>query len=276
MSRERLAKIALLAYPSGSRAARGEEMVATLLDASDSPRRFTREIVGLLRLGLRARATQTASAGPGRLVADGFCLAATALLTVDLVTLLSWRYRGLHDPLLAWPSIALLAAVLAVALIGFDRLAGAGALLWTALRLADLLQYHAGIGGLAAEALPIACFAVMVLAPRRRGPDLHRLAWLAVPAALVATFGPSDERNPLLLAAVVLGAILGVVFAVAMLPTDPRAAIAGAVGLSDLAIFVVAINHETSLVAWLPLAAAPVAVLIATARTRHLQRIRAI
>jgi hypothetical protein len=80
------------------------------------------------------------------------------------------------------------------------------------------------------------------------------------------------ERSPILLATAALAAIAAVVFALGMLPTDPRMGIAGALGLSNLAIFVIAINGETSLVAWVSLAAAPVALLIAVARTRQLLR----
>ena len=278
MTRERLAVIALQAYPAAGRAERGEEMLATLLDASaGSRRRFAREVIDLARLGLRARATQTATAGAGRLVADGVCLAGVWLMTVDVVTLVSWRYRGMHGPLLGWPSIALLAAALALALIGADRLAGAGALVWTALRLPELLPYHPGSAGVAVEVLPALCFAVMALAPRRRALDLSRLAWLLVPVALVAICGPSkDEQNPLLLATVALCAFLAMLFALAMLPTDPRMAIAGAVGLSDLAVAMVALNHDASLVAYLSLAAAPAALAIAVTRTRRLRRQRPI
>ena len=274
MTRDRVAQIAVWAYPQARRASRGDEMVATLLDAcGDSRRRFVREIVDLVRLGLRARATQVARAGPARLVADGFCLAGIWLMTADLVTLVSWRSRGIHGPLVDWPSIGLLCAALAIALIGVDRLAGAGALVWTALRLPHLIDQHPGLGGLVVEALPVICFAVMVLAPRRRAADPYRLAWLAAPIALVATFGPpADERSPILLATAALAAIAAAAFALAMLPTDPRMAIAGALGLSNLATFVIAINGEASPVAWLSLAAAPVALLIAVARTRQLLR----
>jgi hypothetical protein len=194
-------------------------------------------------------------------------------MTADLVALVSWRARGIQGPLVDWSSIALICAALAIALIGVDRIAGAGALVWTALRLPYLMDQHPALGGLVAEALPLVCFAVMVLAPRRRAADPHRLAWLAAPIALVVTFGPpADERSPILLATAALAAIAAVVFALAMLPTDPRMGIAGALGLSNLAIFVIAINGETSLVAWVSLAAAPVALLIAVARTRQLLR----
>ena len=276
MSRARLARIALGAYPAPARASHGEEMLATLLDASaGSRRRFVREVADLVRLGLNLRATQTASAGPGRLIADGVRLAAVWLLTVDLVVLLSWRYRGMEGPLLGWPSIALLAAVLGAALVGLDRLAGAGALLWTALRLPDLLQYHPGIGGLAPEVLPVVCFAAMVFAPRPRRVQLGGLAWLVVPLVLVVTFAPPNgERNPLLLAMVVPAALLAVVFALAMLPTDPRLAIAGAVGLSDLAVGLLATHHDAPALAYLAASAAPVALAFTVARTRQLRRER--
>src|SRR3954467_6557460 len=81
MSRERIAGLGLLSYPAGpprdAREARGEEMLATLHDVSAGSRRgFAREIADLVRLGLRMRATTTATVGARRLIADGLCLAA--------------------------------------------------------------------------------------------------------------------------------------------------------------------------------------------------------
>jgi hypothetical protein len=272
--RERVAGLALYAYPPVARAARGEEMLGTLLDASAGSRTaFAREIADLVRRGLRTRATQTAGAGAGRLVADGLCLAATWVMTLDLSTLLSQRARGMQDPLLASTSIALLATVLAVALIGYDRLAGAGALVWTALRIPALWDHHPGIINLIPELLPLVCCCVMLLAPRRRSPDPRRLAWLVVPATLVLTLGPpSGERSPVLLAYVALAAIGVAVFALAILPTNPRIAIAGAVSLSNLGLAIAAINHDTSVPAFLFLAAAPVVLASAVTRIRRLQR----
>jgi hypothetical protein len=273
MTRADAARIALLAYPSPARAARGGEMVATLLDVSaGSRRRFVAELIDLARAGLRDRAALTARAGAPRLVADGLCLAAVWVATLDLVTLLAQRARGMHGPLLVWPSIALLAAALALALIGLDRLAGAAGLLWSALRLPELLHLHPGLAGLAPEVLPLVCFTVLLLAPRRRSPDLERLAWLLVPIGLLTLFGPGIGNSPILMGAVLLGVLLVVAFAVALLPTDPRLAIAGAVSLTNLAIAVLCINHQTSVVLWLALAATPAALVVALARTRQLQR----
>jgi len=272
MTREEAARIALLAYPPAARAEPGEEMLATLLDASaGSRRRFAVEIADLARTGLRARAAQTASAGVGRVVADGLCLAAVWVAAWDLSTLLAQRARGMHDPLLAWPSLALLAAVLVLALVGLDRLAGVAALVWTASRLPELLSLHPGLQGLAPEVLPALCFAVLALAPRRRPPDPDRLVWLLVPLGLVMLCGPGIGESPILLAAVLAGVLLAVAVAVLLLPTDPRLAIAGAVPLSTLAIGVMTAHHQTTPLLWLALASAPAAVVVAVARTLQLR-----
>ena len=69
-----------------------------------------------------------------------------------------------------------------------------------------------------------------------------------------------------------VAALLVVVAAVALLPTDPRLAIAGAISLSNLGIAVVVINHEGALVPRLFVAAAPMVLAIAVTRTRRLLR----
>ena len=96
---------------------------------------------------------------------------------------------------------------------------------------------------LAATVLPAVCFATLVLVPRRRRRDIHRLVWLAVPITLVAALGPPHgEQSPVLLAVVALGALLVAVTAIALMPVDPRPAIAGAVALSTLGLGVA--DHE--------------------------------
>jgi amino acid transporter len=117
----------------------------------------------------------------------------------------------------------------------------------------------------------VACFAVLALAPRRRPSDLRGLGWLVVPATLVATLGPPKyEQSPLLLAIVAIAAILVVVYAIAMLSTDPRVAIAGAVPLSSLGLGVT--GSAADAVALLFLAAAPVVLAVTVTRIRHLRR----
>ena len=105
--RERLAGLVVRAYPDGAPAG---ELAGTALDVgAESPARFARELAGLTRAGLRERATRTAAVGPARLVFDGLCLAAVWIMTLELSVGLSQRIgRGMSDPLLAWPLMALL------------------------------------------------------------------------------------------------------------------------------------------------------------------------
>jgi hypothetical protein len=239
MNRERATRRALLVYPPDVRERVGHEMTATLLDASAGSRaRFARELADLARAGVRLRGQRTAATGARQVLADGVCLAAVWLMTLDLSTLLSQTVRGFHDPLLAPWSLVLLGAALALALVGYDRFAGAAALVWTAARLPALLDHHPGMGVvILAVTLPsVACFAVLVVAPRRRAPDPRRLAWLLVPVTLVATFGPPQyDQSSLLLALVAIAVLLVVVYALATLATDPRIAIAGAIPLGTVA-----------------------------------------
>jgi hypothetical protein len=236
MTRERLARAVVATFPPGVR----PEMVATLLDVSAGSRvAFIRELAGVGRAGLRARARRTAAAGAGRVIADGLCLAGVWVMTLDLSTLLSQRVRGFEDPLLAPASLLLLAMALAPALVGYDRVAGALALAWTAARFPALLDHRPGMEALlVAVTLPsVACFTVLAVAPRRRAPDPRRLAWLLVPVTLVATFGPPDyDQSPLLLTLVAIGAVLVAAYAIATVAIDPRIAIAGAVPLSTIAL----------------------------------------
>lgn len=243
MIRELAVEIALRSYPAKLRQERGAEMVSTLLDASgDSRRRFAREWFDLLREGFRARALQTASAGAGRLIADGFCLCAILLMSVDLIILVIWRTGHFqHDPLVALWSIGLLAAALALALVGHDRLAGGLGLIWLVTRFPAVLHeefWQPGSPGKATadhvllvlyqSALPFACFAVLLLAPRRQAVDLRRLAWLALPVLLIVQDSPQQHGQGVTLAFLVqaLALLLVVLFAAIMLPTDPRLAIA--------------------------------------------------
>ena len=271
MTRERLAARALGAYPPAVVAADGDEMIATLLDASaGSRRRFAAELAGLVRAGLNARAAENARAGARRLIADGLCLAGVWIMTLNLSVLLAQRARGLRDPLLAWPSIALLAAALALALVGRDRLAGTVALVWMALRMPALLHDHPGPGGVVGELLPLTCFAVLMLAPRHRALDPRGLVWLVVPAGLLATFGSPDGRG-LLLVVVAVAAILVVLVAVALLPTDPRLAIAGAVPTTGLGMGVAAAPSASMVAAVLLMATAPAVLALTVVRTRRLR-----
>jgi hypothetical protein len=273
MNREGLARMALAAFPSEERAARGPELLATALDVTEGAtrRRVVREVVDLTRVGLRVRAVDTARVGPVRVVADGLGLAGAWILTLDLATLLGQRVRGEQDALLASWSIGLLAVVLAMVLVGLDRIGGVGALVWTATRTPALLQDVTATQALLSAILPVTCFVVLIVAPRRRARDARRLGWLLVPVALAAVLGPPPwEQNGVLVAFTAIAALATGAAAIALLPTDPRLAIAGAVPLSDLGIGVLGHPGATSPILLAVLAAAPATCALAAVRTRQL------
>jgi hypothetical protein len=264
--RRRIAALALCAYPSETRQSSGEEILATLLDCSEaSTGRFVRELIDLLRFGLRARAAQTAAVGWRRLIADGLCLAAMVFLAQDLATAL--RSRGVPHALYSPTSIALLVVLLATALIGRDRLAGAGALLLTALRLPGLLADHLGLGAYAGMILPAFCLLAMVLAPRAR--PLDGLGWLAAlierrwRVVVAVAIAPALIADPSLL---VVGVVL---LALAMLLTDPRMAIVLAVTITNLGI---GVGHAPVLVSAPAIAFTPAILAFTIVRTQRLQR----
>ena len=239
MSREGLAAIALRALPREVRISQGDEMVSTLLDSSAGSRvRLARELADFLRIGMRMRAGQTARMGPQRLLADSFCRGAILLMTLDLSTLLSQRLDGVEDPLLSWTSICVLGAILAVALIGAERLAGTAALAWTAARLPELVAHNHTFNGIAPTAVPLICFSVLIVNPRRRRLDLRRLTWLLAPAVLVAAYAPRSGSGPIAVI-VSLAAILFVLVAALKIPTDPRLAIACALPATYVSLMVV-------------------------------------
>jgi len=271
MSRERVAETALRALPATHRSVRGEEILATLLDSSAeaSPARFAREVAGLVRFGLRARATQTASTGTRRLVADGFCRGAMLVMTLDLSTLLGQKLgRGYEDSLLSWTSIGALAAILATALVGAERLAGVAALAWTAIRMPDLVAHNPTFNGIAPTFVPVVCYTVLILAPRRRALDLRRLAWLGATGWLVAAYGPHDGSGPITVI-VSAAAILLMLADIATLPTDPRLAIACALPASYVGLMVVG---KPVLPAWLLLVVPPLVITAAVIRLQRLQQ----
>jgi hypothetical protein len=274
MKRERIARVALHAFPVTVRSAHGEEMLGTLLDVSATSRtRFVFELIGFVRSGMQARATQTAQDGAQRVVADGVCLGAVWLLTLFLSSELGNRIRefdprGPWHPLAPW-SLALLGAALALALIGYDRLAGATALLFVATLVADPAWRDLTNSRRELVLVPVICFITLGLAPRRRKPNHRRLAWLALTAALAIASSTSDDPTAAIL---ILALLVLVPLALVVLRTDPRPAIACALAATSFGIHMTQDPGGPGVLGVLFLSAAPLIFTIAVTRTRHLQK----
>ena len=267
MMRQRIARAVLKGYPETVRRAHGDEMLATLLDASDgSTRVFIRELFDLLRAGLRSRSRATADTRIGRLIADGLCLAAVVWMAIDVCSL--FRFRS--TPWRFW----LLAAALSLALVGYDRIAGVVALVWIALVAA--LQAHtpgaAWLPSIIAWHVGTAAFSlVMVLAPRRRTHAPRSLLWLA-PVAAVA-YASSLRPGAQLITSIAFVAIS--LAGLAILPTDPRLAIAAASVWTSIGIMQElsrALDGGVGSPLWVALIApGPIVLALTTARIRQLR-----
>jgi hypothetical protein len=197
MTRERIARAALLAYPEGVRAANGIEMLGTVLDAgSQSTAAFCRELAGLASGGLRARITTPAGLSPGRLVADGARYSAILMIAVLFATRLGIAATlGTFVRTRSLVELAVLGIALAAALVRYDRIAGLATFAWLALTLdSPYLIANEKIFAVT-FALPVACLLVMILSPRTNGRRLLRVAWLVPIAALGIAgrgYGPSS------------------------------------------------------------------------------------
>ncbi len=217
MIRERIGQAALRAYPPAVRRTRGLEMLGMLLDAGEqSSRAFVRESGSLVLGGLRERRAITAGAGTRRLIADASCQAVIIFLMLWLFSVLNTQViTGLTHQLLVQELV--LAAILACALVGYERIAAVGGL--AALIAYGPLGPHIQLVGLARVLVPIACLLIMVCAPQQRPRDPRQLLWLVPVAVLAALTAHAQARLPEAVAVVSVGGLV-------RLFHDPRLAIA--------------------------------------------------
>jgi len=215
--RERIGRAALRAYPPAVRQTRGLEMLGMLLDAGEqSNRAFVRESGSLALGGLRARGAITARAGTRRLVADACCQAVIIFVTLWLISAL--KTEAIAGPGQQWVVQAVvLAAILACALIGYERIAAVSGL--AALIAYGPLGQHTQLVSLAKVLVPIGCLLVMVRAPQRRPRDPRQLLWLLPVGVLAALPAHAQVGLPEVLAVMSVGGLLRLLH-------DPRLAIA--------------------------------------------------
>jgi hypothetical protein len=248
-------------------------MIDTLLDASaDSSARFVRELAGLARGGLLARAQETLGAGAARVSADGLCLAAVWLVTLFLTSGVGMRIRGPQfgfswDPLSPL-SLSLLGVALVLALVGYDRLAAVAALTFLASAVGGAARYDLTNSNRIPLLVPLVCFSALLVMPRRRPRDTRRLLWLLPAAAVAVVAGSTDDPTATVF---VLALIAVVPPALLMLRTDPRPAIACGVSAAYFGLRMAQDPGGPGALGVAFLAAAPLVLASVAARSRRLQ-----
>jgi hypothetical protein len=197
---ERGYRLLLRAYPPSVRADRGEEILATLAEATPPGRHLpaARESAALVVGGLRARARLAVAEGPARVWADGLLLGALLLTLTNVAA----TYPGAPDawlfwlPLLLAGSVALLLARLGPALV-LLAVAAAVASWPSALPLPEpLATWTMAFGGwdrIASFSLPAILVGVLALTPLRAHVRRRSLWWLLLPAAQLAVVRAAVE-----------------------------------------------------------------------------------
>ena len=220
----------LFTYPTDYRAAHGDEILSTLLEAARPTQRWPswRESTSLLLGGLRLRARQAAKESPTRLWTDGLHLGVLLVVLVNLGHALQMQF-----PL--W--IALVAIGALAVLRGWGRTALAATAI-AALAVARPLLPHIGLpwwlpgygdwSAVGRYLWPAVVLAVLAW-PRVARLRPRSWWWLLLPAAQAAL--PLTEQPWSLVKA---GAEMGLLLAVLVVAAgalDPRPAIAAAVYL---------------------------------------------
>ena len=220
----------LFTYPTNYRAAHGEEILSTLLEAARPTQRWPslRESTSLLLGGLRLRARQSAKESPTRLWTDGLHLGVLLVVLVNLGHALQMQF----------PLWIVLVAVGALAVLrGWGRTALAATAI-AALAVARPLLPHIGLpwwlpgygdwSAVGRYGWPAVVLAVLAW------PGIARLRprswwWLLLPAAQAAL--PLTEQSWSLVKAGAEVGLLLAVLVVAVGALDPRPAIAATVYL---------------------------------------------
>ena len=122
-----------------------------------------------------------------------------ALITAGLGGVSVEFHQTLAQSTQVW-HLLLLGGSLSAALIGYDRIAAAGALAWIAIVISAPYRGSAVAPLVALEAVPVACFAVMLTMPRYQSRRVRRVAWLIPIAALGTVAGGVGPSTYLVLA----------------------------------------------------------------------------
>lgn len=270
MNRERLAQIAVRLYPEAGRAERSDELVGTLLDASDDSRAaFARQLRSVVAAGLGARSRAALSEPLGHVGINALVWAAVMALVQGLVEILGIevRWRGAVR-LPAEPLMTLVPAVsLALFTVRRTRLSGLGGLAWVGYWLFGHVSEPVLPTPVALRVLPVAGFALLAFAPDKvsaRG----RWLWLA-PAAVFVVF-----EVTLIGYTSGVGYLAPVVVALCLLPFQPSFALGTALAWSALGALQLTLPGPDSYLAFSYglLACTPIAVIAVSAGRRATRR----
>ncbi len=267
MSSRRIARAALRCYPPATRAARGAEMLDTLLDAAEDRRgAFVRDLVSLVIAGLGERARVSARTSGAATVADAAKLASilsACLWLTLLIDRLGWLPAG-HD---LFDTVGLLAVLLAWVL-GRQRFAGVLGVACTVLLLVRGPAAVVIVPAIAVVIVPAIGYVFMLIAPTRKRPHplaVIGLAGLVLLSVIVSPQRPGAFSSVIVLAAVSLAGVLA-------FPIQPRLAIASAIIWTAVGVHLSAHAGASGAGLIFLVAAAPAVLVVSAARAQLIRR----
>jgi hypothetical protein len=271
MIRDRLARVALRCYPPATRAARGAEMLDTLLEASGDRRGvFVWNIVSLVAAGLGERARASARLSASQTIAEAAKLAAILYaclwLTAGLGVLIE-QHGWHHVTALSLYMVALL-IVLSGWSQGRQRLAGVIGLVCT-VAVALVVMRRPGFllpVSIVQPIVPAFGYLTMAIAPTRERPSAVTVVALSA-LVVVSVIAGTNALGFGLLIVLTTASIAGL----AAFAVQPRLAIAVAIIWTAIGVEKIAVASTHPAPSKLLVAAAP-AVLAATAARAHVIR----
>ena len=267
-----VARAALRCYPPATRAARGAEMLDTLLEASGDRRGvFVWDVVSLVAAGLGARARVSARWSAARTIVEAAKLASVLYgclwFTAALVVLI--EPREWHHQSVVWLCVVGLLIVGLAWSQGRQRVAGVVGLACTVamavvvVRRPDLLLPVSIVPPI----VPAFGFLTMVIAPTPERPSTLAVVALAALVVVGVFVGANTSRFGQLIV-LATASIAGLV----VFPVQPRLAIAAAIIWTAIGIELIAFASTQPAPSRLLVMTAPVVLAATAARGRVIRR----
>lgn len=270
MTRKWIGQTAVRLYPADVRAAKGEELVGTLLDAGDHSRAaFIGQLMSLIVAGLVARSRDVHSQPLDQLAFDVIRWAAVITVgrVMSGVVMAQVRWGGSIGwaPKTIWVAYLAPALILAMFISRRDRAAGVTGLAWCLVEALDSPQLPVR-GWIELLVLPLVGFGLMTIAPRRHHDAGRTLVLIPVLAWAFFKWTELGLHSG-------VGYLLPVLAAAVFVTIKPALALGTALAWSFLAAWYLTIpGGNGALMSAELLSCAPIALILAGLSRRALAR----
>ncbi len=270
MTRKWIAQTAVRIYPAEIRAAKGDELVGTLLDAGDaSLAAFLAELVSLIIAALVARSRDALSQPFGQIVSDtvrwGAVITVASSMAAVVVDYVHWGGGIGWATVTSWQQCLAPTLILAMFIVGQDRAAGVTGLTWCLDLVIRQPQFPLS-AWISWMVLPILGFGLMTVRPRRQSDPARGL--LLIPILAWACFRWTE-----LGAHSGAGYLVPVLAAAIFLPTKPSLTLGTALAWSLLAASYITIPYTHFMVLSIAMiSCTPIAVALAVLTRRALTK----